>query len=84
MQPDDIPTPILSQIGLLVRNIPGTNRQNVITSDDAAAVIAHHWPAIERHIREQVAQQLHDQNPDRDADFTAGVDWAIDTIRNPR
>lgn len=29
----------------------------------------------------QLATEL-DQNPDRDADFSAGVDWAADTIRN--
>ncbi|MCX4750973.1 hypothetical protein OG455_41565 [Kitasatospora sp. NBC_01287] len=36
------------------------------------------WPAI----REHFAQLLLDANPDRDADFSAGVDWAADTIRN--
>jgi len=51
---------------------------------DRACPVAPLLDAFEREIREQIAQQLYDQNPDRDADFSAGVDWAIDTIRSPR
>jgi hypothetical protein len=42
------------------------------------AILAHFWPAIAEHF----AQLLLDQNPDRGADFSAGVDWAADTIRS--
>jgi enamine deaminase RidA (YjgF/YER057c/UK114 family) len=42
-----------------------------------AALIAA-WPQIADHF----ATLIETQNPDRDVDFSAGVDWAADTIRN--
>jgi hypothetical protein len=80
--PDDIPTSV-TQLAETAPEIggPATGIRSV-SQNDMAKLLAHFWPAIEAHIREQVAQQLYDQNPDRDADFSAGVDWAIDTIRS--
>ncbi|WP_282203941.1 hypothetical protein [Kitasatospora fiedleri] len=60
--------PIRDRIGLLIRDLPGTDRQSVISEDDAAHVIAHYWPEIERHIREQVARDLLAVDP---------ADWAL-------
>lgn len=57
-------------------------RQTIENLWDRACPVGPLLDAFEREIREQVAQQLYDQNPDRDADFSAGVDWAIDTIRS--
>jgi hypothetical protein len=48
-----------------------------ISREHAAQVLANYWPTI----GEELARQLIEQNPDRDADFTAGVDWAADTLR---
>jgi hypothetical protein len=75
--PDDIPTSV-TKLSETAPNVAMTDPKR------AAWALAHFWPAIEQHIREQIAQQLYDQNPDRDADFSAGVDWAIDTIRSTR
>jgi hypothetical protein len=57
--------------------IPGQTGIN-LADEIADAVLDASWPEI----REHFAQLLLNQNPDRDADFSAGVDWATDTIRN--
>lgn len=71
MNPDNIPASVtgLYESGPWV--VPDSPKR-------VAAILAHFWPAIAEHF----AQLLLDQNPDRDADFSAGVDWAADTIRN--
>jgi len=83
--PDDIPTSVTR---LIYTYRPDGHREDSFLPDlsqnQTAELLAHFWPAIEQHIREQIAQQLYVQNPDRDADFSAGVDWAIDTIRSTR
>lgn len=75
-----IPTKIrFAMEALILRELQndgaGTQR---IAADAAATALSTIWP----HIAEHFAQLLLDRNPDRDADFTAGVNWAADTIRN--
>ena len=70
MNPDEIPTAITELCKTAPWIIPKSPKQ-------AAYLLAHFWPSIAEHF----AQLLLDQNPDRDADFSAGVDWAADTIR---
>jgi hypothetical protein len=69
--PDDIP---VSVTRLIYTDPAGC----VLSQNQAAVMFTHYWPAI----REHFAQRLLDQNPDRDADFSSGVDWAVDLIRN--
>jgi hypothetical protein len=49
-----------------------------VAREIAIAALVAAWPQIADHF----AQLILDRNPDRDADFSAGVDWAADTIRN--
>jgi hypothetical protein len=77
MTPDDIPTAI-TKLVYTAPLIPDGGAGRQISQNQAAEQLAHYWPAIAEHF----AQLLLDQNPDRDADFSAGVDWAADTIRN--
>jgi hypothetical protein len=56
---------------------PGRTGIN-LANEVADAILDAAWSQI----CERLAQQLLDANPDRDADFSAGVDWAADTIRN--
>ena len=51
MLPDDIP----AKIAKLVYTAP---RCNPRSENDAAEYLAHYWPAIERHVREQVATDI--------------------------
>ena len=71
MTPSGLPTSVTDKI----YRAPHADR---LSQNDVKALLAHFWPAITEHF----AQLLLDQNPDRDADFSAGVDWAADTIRN--
>lgn len=66
VDPDDIP--IRDRIGRLTRTSALTGNPVVISEDDAVAVLTHHWPWIEAHIREQVALKLLAVDP---------VDWAL-------
>ena len=78
MDPLDIPTSVTK----LVYTAPWIGDPKTcaakLSQNEAAEQLAHYWPAI----REHFAQLTETQNPDRDADFSAGVDWAADTIRN--
>lgn len=55
MSPDDIPT----EITKLVYTAPWIMPRS---QNDVAALLAHYWPAIETHIREQVATEI-EQHP---------------------
>lgn len=77
MDPDDITTSV-TRLVYDAPKIRTETRDVALSQNDVARLLAHYWPAIAEHF----AQQILDQNPDRDADFTAGVDWAADTIRN--
>jgi hypothetical protein len=74
--PDDIPTSVTKlvyhRIEQLDTSVP------LLSQNQAAEWLAHFWPAICEHF----ATLIETQNPDRDVDFSAGVDWAADTIRN--
>ncbi|MEZ0090026.1 hypothetical protein [Streptacidiphilus sp. EB129] len=54
MQADDIPTSITN----LIYSAPFKNQ---LSQNDVAALVAHFWPAIEQHIREQVATEIEQQ-----------------------
>jgi hypothetical protein len=71
MTPSDLPSSVIDKI----YRAPHADR---LSQNDVKALLVHFWPAITEHF----AQLLLHQNPDRDADFSAGVDWAADTIRN--
>jgi len=78
MDPDDIPTSVTRLVYTApIVTEPGAFAHR-LSQNQAAEMIAHYWPAIAEHF----AQLLLTANPDRDADFTAGVDWAANTIRN--
>lgn len=51
MDPDDVPT----EITKLVYTAPWIMPRS---QNDVAALLAHYWPAIEAHIREQVAREI--------------------------
>lgn len=53
MTPDDIPT----EITKLVYTLPLANSR-AVSQNETAALLAHFWPAIERHIRAQAAAEL--------------------------
>lgn len=72
MNPNQIPDSITG----LAETCPWFIKPTVVPT-----VLAHFWPAIEAHIRQQIADQLLTSNPDRDADWSRGVDWATDTVR---
>lgn len=75
--PDDIPDSVTK----LAETAPQELRLTTVgglSQNAAATLLAHYWPAI----REHFAQRLQEQNPDRDADFSDGVDWATDLIRS--
>ena len=71
MNPSDLPASITDKI----YRAPYADR---LSQNDVKALLVHFWPAITEHF----AQLLLDRNPDHDADFSAGVDWAADTIQN--
>lgn len=71
MNPQDLPVSVTDKI----YRAPLADS---LSQNNVKQLLAHFWPAIAEHF----AQLLLDQNPDRDADFSAGVDWAADTIRN--
>lgn len=71
MNPSDLPVSVTDKI----YRAPLADR---LSQNDVKALLAYFWPSITEHL----AQRLLDQNPDRDADFSAGVDWAADTIRH--
>jgi hypothetical protein len=52
VNPDDVPT----EITRLAYTAPGPNLSQNVT----AAMLAHYWPAIEKHVREQVAREIED------------------------
>lgn len=68
VSPDDIPTSVTK----LVYTAPWVGDPKYYASklsqNEIAAQLAHYWPAIEQHIREQVAQELLAVDP---------VDWAL-------
>jgi hypothetical protein len=68
---DDVP----ASVSKLVYTDPGVDG---MSQNQLAQMLAHYWPAI----RDHFATLIETQNPDRDVDFSAGVDWAADTIRN--
>lgn len=53
--PDDVPTSVTQ---LMDTAPPAAIPWGGMTRNQCAALIAHFWPAIEQHIREQVAQEL--------------------------
>lgn len=63
MDPDDIPT----EITKLVYTLPLSTSQ-AFSQNQAAALLAHFWPAIEQHVRKQVAADLLAVDP---------ADWAL-------
>lgn len=77
MTPDQIPDSVMQR-----RNDPitVTYARTVPDAQFTRELIAHFWPAIKAHIRKRMADNLQRYNPDRDADFSAGVDWATDHI----
>lgn len=77
MDPDDIPTSVTKMTYSMTQNL-STAGLPVLSQNDTAKFLAHYWPAIAEHF----ARLLLDANPDRSPDFSAGVDWAADTIRN--
>lgn len=77
MDPGDIPSSVTKHI-YNAHSVGDTFYPAAMSQNDAAKMLAQFWPAIAGHF----AQLLLDRNPDRDADFSAGVDWAADTIRN--
>lgn len=59
MNPEDIPESITAQVyGVPLLTNPARKTTHILTRSDAAEVLAHFWPAIERHIREQVAADI--------------------------
>lgn len=54
MNPNDIPT----EITRLVYDDPVHRGPRAISQNDIARVLAHYWPAIQKHIREQIAQEI--------------------------
>lgn len=77
MNPDDIPTSVTN----LVYTAPwiGDSQYGLrLSQNDAATQLAHYWPAIAEHF----ARLIVEGNPDRSPEFSDGVDWAADTIRN--
>jgi hypothetical protein len=60
MSPDDIPT----EITTMAYTAPGPR----LSQNAAATLLAHYWPAIEQHVREQVAEELLAVDP---------VEWAL-------
>ena len=71
MTPDSLPISVTDKI----YRAPYADR---LSQNDVKALLTHFWPAIAEHF----AQLLLNENPDRDADFSDGVDWAADAIRN--
>lgn len=63
MDPDDVPT----EITKLVYTLPLSTSQ-AFSQNQAAALLAHFWPAIEKHVREQVAAEIEAVDP---------ADWAL-------
>lgn len=61
MDPDDIPASVADKVYLA----PLADR---LSQNDVKALICHLWPAIEQHVREQIAADLLAVDP---------VDWAL-------
>ena len=81
MSPDQIPASIVASFMTApFVSVSPTEHIN-LTEPDTRAVLAHFWPAIERHVTRQLADLLEQRNPDRSADFSEGVDWAVDELR---
>lgn len=58
MNPDDIPTEITKLMWTApFVSISPTEHIN-LTAPDTRAVLAHFWPAIEAHLREQIATEI--------------------------
>jgi hypothetical protein len=70
---DDIP----GSVTKLVYTCP-LGISKAVSQNQVADLLTHYWPAI----REHFATQVEGQNPDRSLEFSDGVDWAADTIRN--
>lgn len=64
MNPDDIPTAITRETYRITRSLIEAGVP-VLSQNDTAKFLAHYWPAIEQHIRQQVAEQI-DAEIDRD------------------
>ena len=76
--PDRIPAAAREAARQAVRAKLAGPMPGYLLDEIADAALDAAWPAIS----EYFAKLLLDQNPDRGADFSAGVDWAADTIRN--
>lgn len=61
MNPKDIPATITR----LIYGDPIHRGQLKISQNDIARSLAHYWPAIEQHIRRQIAQQIEAAAPNR-------------------
>lgn len=76
--------PAPSTIGAVIKALVVGELNNAGTIDNSAIraavdiALTATWPQIQEHF----ASTILTQNPDRDADFSAGVDWAVDTIRS--
>lgn len=64
ISPDDIPAAI-TRLVYAAPHLPAALDGLVLSQNQAAAVLAHFWPAIEQHIRQQIAEQI-DAEIDRD------------------
>jgi hypothetical protein len=80
VNPNDIPAHIIT----MAYNLPMSHPMQPLSGMGIATGLAHFWPAIETHIREQIASDLYALNPDRNADFSEGVDWAAGAVRDDR
>lgn len=73
MTPDQIPTSITELVdgeqadNLYAQGFP------VLSQNDAAKLIAHFWPAIEAHIRKQIARDILNDQTDVPWRYTTGA-----------
>lgn len=78
MNPNNFPSGILNLIASappVDRNKNGTPLR--LSQNKTAELLSHYWPAVVEHL----ATLLEGSNPDRSPDFSAGVDWAVRTLR---
>lgn len=57
MTPDDIPTAI-TKLVYTAPKVESYRPSGELSQNQAAELLAHYWPAIEQHIREQIGREL--------------------------
>lgn len=73
MDPDDIPTSITRETYTITRSLIADGLP-VLSQNQTAMLLAHFWPAIEQHVRGQIAAEIRQYCPDHGTADTCRMD----------